>query len=550
MTAAAALGGGHWLGIGLLAPGALAVMFLTSLRTKAMAAIPALSLVGWLTVHYPGSVVRALPDAIILIVLAHFLWDLVTARLSLPWNRPYVVLVLLFAAAAAIQAGNPIIRSVGGGSTGARSYLVPIGMFLIGLAVMRTGVDARSLLKALVVTTVLVDAYLIKQLAMGFDHAERAYWASSGAGVLDEHKLFSTLVSPDTYSLVAAVLTLACLAAYSGGVWRRVSLPAGAVSALGTLVSGIRIGAAALFLALVVFLLAKLYERSTARFAVIGLVLLATVAVVLGAAVAATPVEPRYSIGPTHNAITAPVAKLAILKEGTADEDINSRLTRARQFWSYILRHPWGAGPEVINALNQASLTNAGSAALLPGGGAPPAVSAPPPHLPRYMLDEPWIFEHDYFYIDLGVELGVIPLMLFIILLLVGVVLALDCARSRAVEPEVHSILCLSAGGIVVAIVCDLTNEAFRTPEAAALVWFLMALPIAYALPTDRTAARRSPDPQRGDSDEPISATISDATVVHGRDRAASLRAIRLAASEGSRARRTPWRNSSAELAT
>lgn len=546
----AVTGAGHWVGIGLVGALGLAVTFLTSLRTKALGAIPALMLVGWVIVHFPGSVARALPDAIVLVVLAHFVWDLVRDQLDLPWTRPYVVFTLLFGAAVAIQAGNPVIRAVGGGSTGARTYLVPMGMFFIGLAVMRTGVDARSVLKVLVVTTALVDAYLVKQMITGFDHSERAYWASSGSGVLGEHKLFSTLVSPDTYGLVAAVLTLACLAAYSAGIWRRASLPVAAVSALGAFASGVRMAAAALVLGLVVFLLAKLYERSTARFAVIGLVLLATGAVVLGTAVAATPVEARYNIGPTHNSITAPIAKLAILKEGTADQDLNSRLTRAREFYTYILRHPWGAGPEVINALNQASLTNAGSAALLPGGGAPAAVSAPPPRLPRYMLDQPWIFQHDYFYIDLGVELGLIPLILFVLLLLVGVVLALECARSRAVEPEVHSLLCLAAGGIVVTLVCNVTNEAFRTPEASGLVWFLMALPVAYALSGDRRVARPPGGAQADDRGEPGSARSSDATVVHGRARAASTRPGRLAMSDGSRARRTPSWNSRAVAAT
>jgi len=478
----------------LLLAGAAATLLMvtTSLRTKAMMAMPALLLVGWLVVHHQSSTMRAVPDAIVFLVLAHFVWELVTNQIRISWTRPYVVLVLMFAAAVLIQTWNPIIRAVGGASTGARSYLAPMSMFLIGLAVMRTASDARALLKVLVATTVVVDGYMLKQLVLGFDAAERRYWSNSSAGVLTEHKLFSTLVSPDDYGLIAAVLAIACLAAHSARIWPRLSLLAGLVSMLGAAASGVRINLVALLAAASVYLLAQLSYRDTGRFALGALVVGAAALLVLGMSVAATAPQPRYAIGVNHNPLATEVAKLALLKQGTADADIASRVVRARDFLSYMVHHPWGAGPSVIDALNQSSLTNAGAAALIPGGGAPPPQASPPPRLPTYMIDQPWIFQHDYFFIDAGVELGAIPLLLFVTILLVGFVLAFEAVRSRAAEPEVRALLGLSGAAAVALLIANLTNEAFRTVEVAGPLWFLLAMPVAFALP--RPSAPCHPD--------------------------------------------------------
>jgi len=478
------------LAIALAAP----VLLLTSLRTKVLGALFVLPLIGWLTIQIPGSATRAIPGAILFVILGHLAWEWAIARVRLPIGRRYVVLVLLFAGAVFVQIWNPIILAVGGGLTGGRSYLAPLAMFLAGLAVVRGKVDARAVLKTLVVSSLVVNAYMLKQLIGGFDAAEITYWSSRPVGITSEHKLFSTLVSPDKYGFMAAVFVIACLAARHAGVWPRISLLAALLSGLGVLVCGIRIVLAGLVVGGAAYLVAQFRSRRSSWSALRILLIAGATLLVLVIAVIATPVQPRYAVGVGHNPVATAINKLALLKEGTADPDLESRIVRAKEFFAYIDRHPWGAGPEIIDSLSQGALTIDQSGALTQksqtGTG---TVSTRLPPLPAYMLDQPWIFQHDYFFIDVAVELGLLPLILFILLLVRGATLAFREARSRVGEPEIHSLLCLAGAGILIALVVNLTNETLRAPETASFLWFFMAMPIALAVPAGRRSVVKRP---------------------------------------------------------
>jgi hypothetical protein len=462
------------------------VLLLTSLRTKVLGALILLPLVGWLIVQVPGSATRAIPDAILFVILGHLAWEWTTARIRLPIGRPFVVLVLLFAGVVFVQIWNPIIHAVGGGLTGGRSYLAPFCMFLAGLAVIRGKVDAGAVLKSLVVSSLFVNGYMLKQLFGGFDVAEKKYWSSSTIGIISEHKLFSTLVSPDSYGFMAAVLVIACLAARHAGVWPRISLLGALLSGLGVLVCGIRIALAGLVVGGVAYLIAQFRSRQSSWSALRFLLLAGAALLVLLISVIATPVQPRYAVGVGHNPTATAVNKLALFKQGTADPDLESRIVRAREFFAYIVRHPWGAGPEIIDALTQSTLTIDQSGGLTQSQSGTGTVSARPPPLPAYMLDQPWIFQHDYFYFDLAVELGLLPLILFVLLLVRSATLAFREARSSVGEPEIHSLLCLAGGGILIALVVNLTNETLRAAETSSFLWFFMAMPIALAVPAGR----------------------------------------------------------------
>ncbi len=469
------------------------VLLLTSLRTKVLGALFVLPLIGWLIIQIPGSATRAIPGAILFVILGHLAWDWVFARVRLPIGRRYVVLALLFAGAVFVQIWNPIILAVGGGLTGGRSYLAPFCMFLAGLAVMRGKVDARAVLKTLVVSSLVVNAYMLKQLIGGLDSAETKYWSSSIVGIISEHKLFSTFVSPDSYGFMAAVFVIACLAARHAGVWPRISLLGALLSVLGVLVCGIRIVLAGLVVGGVAYLVAQFRSRQSSWSALRFLLIAGATLLVLLIAVIATPVQPRYAVGVGHNPVATAVNKLALFKQGTADPDLESRIVRAKEFFAYIDRHPWGAGPGITTALSQSTLTIDQPAALTQSPTGTGTASSRPPPLPAYMLDAPWIFKRDYFYFDLAVELGLLPLILFVLLLVRGATLAFREARSRVSEPEIHSLLCLAGAGILIALVVNLTNEMLRLAETASFLWFFMAMPIALAVPAGRRSVAAQP---------------------------------------------------------
>jgi hypothetical protein len=205
-------------------------------------------------------------------------------------------------------------------------------------------------------------------------------------------------------------------------------------------------------------------EATTRRFATTALALGVTAAVALILLIIATPTpgsrnETILAEGPLGPAIE----KLALLKAGTAEDDYQARVERLGEFSEYVSRHPFGAGPGLVSVFNLDLDARLGFQR---------------PNLPNYILDQPFIFLHDYYYIDVGVELGVIPLVLFVMILVAGVRRSLAGWRAAAGHHEASAILALTASMLVLAAVHNLTNAAFRTPQMASYVWFLLAVPV------------------------------------------------------------------------
>src|SRR5439155_5694260 len=115
-------------------------------------------------VHFPDTGVQGLPNFIALAMFAQLLWHMLTRRLALPVLHPFVVLTALYALIVLIQLRNPVSVHTGQAIDGARIYLLPMVLFLVGLEVMRAPENARLLLRVLVATAVVVAAVMLKQL--------------------------------------------------------------------------------------------------------------------------------------------------------------------------------------------------------------------------------------------------------------------------------------------------------------------------------------------------------------------------------------------------
>lgn len=448
-------------------------LLLTSIRTKVLVYFAVLPLIGWFEVHYPDGSFGAVPSFLAAVAVVHVGWELLTGRERLPAAHPYVLLVGLFAVLIVIQSRNPIIVDAGAGIGATRAYLVPLGLFFVGLRALRRPEDVRALLRVVVITALISGLYMLKQFFFGFDDAERTYWEARGnTYVIEERKLFSTAVAPDVFGFVSAYFVLACVAARSMSVWPRLAMWTAAICSVGVVASGLRI---ALF-ALVVgggLLLGMLLADPRTRTGAVRLALMGTASlVVLVALVIVTPAPQDRLL--TQGASTpwdAALQKLALLKHGTEDDDYRSRADRVPQFLEYMERHPWGAGPGVGDLLSFNTFTDVGQTK---------------PNLPEYVINTPFIFQHDFFYFDVGVELGAIGLAIFVALLVAGVVLALDGWHRTRGSPELRVFLALAASSVVLVSVHNLTNVAFHTAPVAAHVWFLLAAPIGL-LPSDRT---------------------------------------------------------------
>ncbi|MHB8669971.1 MAG: hypothetical protein ACYDAD_05320, partial [Acidimicrobiales bacterium] len=134
----------------------------------------------------------------------------------------------------------------------------------------------------------------------------------------------------------------------------------------------------------------------------------------------------------------------------------------------YIRRHPWGTGPGVTTLLTEGTFTEQGHHK---------------PDLPPYVINEPFILQHDFYYFDVGVELGAIALVVFLILLFGGIGLGLRTRRAARGDPALTALGTLAVGTAVLALVHNLTNESFRSPQVASYVWFVLAAAIAFGRP-------------------------------------------------------------------
>ena len=101
------------------------------------------------------------------------------------------------------------------------------------------------------------------------------------------------------------------------------------------------------------------------------------------------------------------------------------------------------------------------------------------PALPPYILNEPWIFQHDSYWESQAVEISLFGLVLLVILLVGGITYGMEAWRANS-DPTIKALLALAAAAGLLTLVLNLTNEAFRTPEAAGYIWFLLSAPIAY----------------------------------------------------------------------
>ena len=452
---------------------AVPFLLLTSVRTKVLVYFAVLPLIGWFEVHYPDGSYGAIPSYLAAIAVAHVGWELVTGQGRLPAAHPYVLLVGLFAVLIVIQSRNPVIVDAGAGIGATRAYLVPLGLFFVGLRTLRGPEDVRALLRVVVITALISGLYMLKQLFFGFDDAERTYWAARGnTYVIEEGKLFSTAVAPDVFGFVSAYFVLACIAARSMSVWPRVAMWSAVICSVGVVASGLRIALFALVVSGGLLLGMLLTDRRT-RTGAFRLALMGTASLVaLVALVVVTPApEDRLLTQGASTPWDAALQKLALLKNGTEDDDYRARADRVPQFLDYMEQHPWGTGPGVGALLSFNTFTDVGQTK---------------PNLPEYVLNTPFIFQHDFFYFDVGVELGAIGLAIFVALLLAGAVLAIDGWHRTRGSPELSVFLALTASSVVLVSVHNLTNVAFHTAQVAAYVWFLLAAPIGL-LPADRS---------------------------------------------------------------
>jgi O-antigen ligase len=343
---------------------------------------------------------------------------------------------------------------------------VPLGLFVVGLRVLRRPADLQAFLRVVVVTALITALYMLKQLFFGFDDAERTYWTVRGnTNVIEEQKLFSTAVAPDVYGFMSAFFVLACVAAGSMRLWPRLAIWTAALCSVGVVASGLRIALFGLVLA-GSLLLAMLLTDERTRAGAVRLLLVGTAAtVLLVALVIVTPAPSDRLL--TQAAATpwdAALQKLALFKRGTDDDNYQTRAERVPQFFDYIDEHPWGTGPGVTDLLSFNTFTDVGQQK---------------PNLPDYVIDTPFIFQHDFFYFDVGVELGVIGLAMYVVLLFGGIAIAVHGWRRSQRAPVQHVFLALVASAILLTAIHNLTNVAFRTPQVAGYAWFLLAAPIA-----------------------------------------------------------------------
>lgn len=462
--------------VGLAAAVAVPFALLTSMRTKVAAYFLLLPVVGFAKVRLPATPIQALPEAIAVLLVLQLIWDSLTTGAEIVARRAYAFFVALFAVLVIVQARNPIVVAGGVSGNGLRVYLPTLVMFFVGSRFFATPDAARLFLKIGVATALVTGLYTLKQLAFGFDSAERTFF-TAGASIqtLGEKKLFSTFSSPDGYAFASVLFVLVCLAARSAGVWPRMATLGAALSVIGALASGIRIALVALVLGSALVLWLELRDPRT-RLLGLRMSLVATTGVViLTAAVVAAP-APARRVGLVHtNPVAAAVNKLALLKRVTGEQDVQSRIQRIHMFIGFIDRHPLGEGTGVVSLVNQRET----------------AAGKPQRPTPAFLANAPFLFQGDFNFMSVGAELGYPGLLLLILLLLVGARLGV-LAWHRVDDTTERALLTVAAAAPILALVVNLTNSSFRTPEVAGYVWFLIGASVAYL---SRERARRAATP-------------------------------------------------------
>lgn len=446
----------------------LPFLLLTSVRTKVLVYFAVLPLIGAVKYQLPQTEVQGLPDLVALAILLHLGWEFIGGRLRFPVSHPAVAGVLLYALTIIVQSQAPLVAARGVGIPGARIYLEPLILFLAGVVVLRQPGTVRLFIRVGLVTAALVGLYMLKQLIIGFSPAELAFQTErQNIRLVAEQRLFSTLSGPAVFGYVSGAFTLLGVVARAMRIWPRTSAAVAAVSALGVVASGTRIVLIALLPAAAVLVVLLLNDRRTKRMAgsVLGVGLCGVMALVALLVVTPTP-STRDATFESPNAITASVEKLALLKQGSADEDWAARTERAGLFLNFIGRHPWGSGAGFTLLVDEQGPPQAGTFRFRTD-------------LPRYVEGEPWIFQRDFYYFALGVELGLLPLLLFLGLLFGGLALAIDGWRATE-ERTARLLLGLSASILTLTLVHNLANESFRAPQVSGYVWFMLAVPVVF----------------------------------------------------------------------
>jgi hypothetical protein len=447
---------------------AIAVLLCTSLTAKVLIYFAALPLVGFAVIHVPGAHAKLAIGALAMLPLVQLAAErLLRRRRRLLPPDPLVYGVVAFGAIVVASSFTPVARSLQLGVTQTRVYLVPMSLFVVGLAFFSGGDrNVRWFLKLNVVMGGVAGAYMLWQLVVGFPPAEVLYFGGRLGRVIGEKKLFSTFPGPEAFGFAAAYFTLACIVARNARIWPRATLVVGVVSALGTLTSGARIAMVALAVALPLVVIPGLRERGAAWTSLRVLAAGAAGFVLLASAVLLTPVaSSRNQVLAASNGVQAQIQKFALLKEGTADPDLGDRIARAHHFGSFIVSHPIGAGTGVVTLVS------------IDPNQPPPSVT-----IPAYLLANPYLFAHDSAIFSMGAELGLVGLALYVVLLVAAAARA-HVRRKLSDDPLHRAVLALTTATAVLILVIDLTNEAFRLPEVAAYVWFLLAAPVALPQP-------------------------------------------------------------------
>ena len=479
------LGGGVGLLVGVLSGrpflavlGAAGIPYalVTSLRTKIVGYFVMLPLVGGLRFQFADSPMEAIPGLMAVAVLVHLTLLVLTNRIRLPIRHPLAMLAFAYALIAAAQAFTPLAREFGVGFAGARSFLEPFVFFLAGLVFWGDRDAPRLFFRLSVIVALVVGLIMLRQLVFGFSAAEVAFQGRRlNFSIVNEQKLFSTFTGPSLYAFVTTMLTIICLAArYAGETPKRLTVLAGMLGAVGIVASGVRVALVGAVVAIPMMLFLIGTSPGGRRYARRAGAVVLCVAIALGAIIAVTPVQERRAANEAGNPVSAAIIKLALFKAGTGDEDVNVRQQRVGQFTNYMRRHPWGAG--------------AGAVAIVVDAGAPQAGALRlEPRLPPLLRNETWIFKAEFYYFSVGVELGLIALILFIAILLGGVFFSLG---ERAVERDRarRMVLCVAASTIVFAMIHNVSNEAFRVPQMSSYVWFLLSVPVAFAATRTRDA--------------------------------------------------------------
>jgi hypothetical protein len=446
------------------------VLFLTSLRTKVLLYVASLALIGWFKIRFPTTEVHVIPNLIALAVFAHLAVEAVTKRLVLPVRSGYAIGVSFLALAVVLQSFNPTLRALDLSPAEGRVYLLPILLFFVGLRFFSLPGSERALLKVFLVLGLVAGVVMLVQLVFGFSQVERDFYIPFRTRVISERKLFSTYDGPDGYAFAAAFFVLAAVAARASGVWPRLAVVVAAVSALGAVTAGVRAVLLGLILAGGLTLLLQLKDPRTRPLAARLLVVAAVVSIALGAAVLASPATHRNETITASNGLDSAVKRLALFKQGVGDEDVTNRLRRMSEFNEFIVEHPGGAGPGFVKVLS-----------ALPPGAQAGLLATPPAGLPSH-LRATFLYQHDYQYVSMGAELGLVPLILFALLLATGLRNAV-VMQAATQDLTRRSMLGLGAGVIVLVSVVIFTNESFRSPQVAGLLWLAAAAPVAYRRP-------------------------------------------------------------------